>query len=85
MSADQLLADRRDRIADREAAFLFADLCQEHRLEQEIAELVPHGVVIVAVERVEQLVGFLQHERPQRLHASADDPTRSRARSAACA
>ena len=67
MAADQLVGDRLDRVGDREAAFFLADLRQEHRLEQEVAELVLERVVIVAIERVEQLVGFLQHERPQRL------------------
>ena len=42
------------------------------RLEQEIAELFTQAVEILAVERVEQLVGLLEHEgpeRPQRLLA----------------
>ena len=67
MPADQLVGDRLDRIGDREASLLLADLRQEHRLEQEVAELVLERVVIAAIERVEQLVGLLQHERPQRL------------------
>ena len=67
MPADQLVGDRLDRVADGEAAFLGADLREEHGSEEKIAKLVLQRVVVAAVERVEQFVRFLQHERPQRL------------------
>ena len=69
VAANQLVDDRLDRVGDRKTPFLFADLRQEHGFEQEVAELVLEGRVVVAIERIEQLIRLLQHERAQRLHS----------------
>ncbi len=42
-------------------------LRDEHRLEHEIAEFLTQCVVVVAVDRLEHLVGFLEHKRLQRI------------------
>ena len=67
MAADQLLADRPQRVRHGEAPFVRRDLRQEHALEQEVADLAAQSVVIAAIDRVEDLVRFLEHELPQRL------------------
>ena len=67
MAAHQLARDPVDRVADREVAGLFGDLRQEDRLVEEVAELFAQPVEVLAVERVEQLVGLFEHEGPQRL------------------
>ena len=56
-----------DRVGDGEVPGLGFELRQEHRLEQEVAELLAERRVIVAVDRLEHLVGFLEHERLQRV------------------
>ena len=43
------------------------DLGEEHALEEEVADLAPQRVVIAAVDGVEHLVGFFEHESAQRL------------------
>ena len=47
-----------------------AQLCEElgdkHRFEQKIAELLAEPLMVMLVDRLEHLVGFLEHERPQR-------------------
>ncbi len=65
--ADQLLGDVLERIGHRETALVRGDLRQEDALEEEVADLAAQGVVIAAVDRVEHLVGLLEHERSQRL------------------
>ena len=62
------------RIGDREAPVVRFDLREEHALEEQIADLAAQRVVVVAVDRVEHLVGLLEHEAAQRLDASARDP-----------
>ncbi len=44
------------------------ELRQEDALEEQIADLAAQRVVILAVDGVEHLVGFLEHERPQGLN-----------------
>ena len=43
------------------------ELREEHRLEHEVAELLAQRRVIVPVDRLEHLVGLLEHERLQRV------------------
>ena len=66
MTAHELVADRVDGVADREVAGLLADPRQEHRLEQEVAELLAEMRRLAALDRLEHLVGLLEHERTQR-------------------
>ena len=56
------------RVADGEAPLVGLDLRQEDALEEQVADLAAQRVVIGAVDRVEHLVGFFEHERPQRLN-----------------
>ena len=56
-----------DGVGNREVAGLLGNLRQEHRLVEEVAELFAQAVEVLAIERVEQLVGLFEHERPQRL------------------
>ena len=51
---------------DRELAALVGDLGEEHGLEQEVAELLAQLRGTAALDGLEHLVGFLEHERPQR-------------------
>ena len=66
MAANQLVNDGLDRIGNGEVAALVCNLREKHRLEQKIAEFFPQRGEILTVERIEQLVGFFQHVRPQR-------------------
>ena len=66
MTAHELVADRVDRVADREVAGFLADARQEDGLEQEVAELFAEVRRLAAFDRLEHLVGFLEHERAQR-------------------
>ena len=43
------------------------DLRQEHAFEEQVADLAAQRVVIAAIDRVEHLVGFFEHESAQRL------------------
>ena len=67
MAADELGGDLAQRVADGEAPLVGLELRQEDALEEQIADLAAQRVVIVAVDRVEHLVGLLEHERSQRL------------------
>ena len=67
MAAHELVGDALERIGDREVPGLGLELREKDRLEQEVAELFAQRRVIVAVDRVEDLVGFLEHERLQRV------------------
>ena len=66
MPAHELVADGVDGVADREVAGFLADARQEHGLEQEVAELFAEVRRLAALDRLEHLVGFLEHERTQR-------------------
>jgi hypothetical protein len=67
MPPNQLVGDRLDRIGDREVAGLVFELRDEDRLEQEVAELLAQRVVVLVVDRFEQLVRFLEHVLLQRV------------------
>ena len=67
MPPHQLAADRAQRVGDVEVAPLGADPGEEHRLEQEVAELVAQGGRVAAVDGVDDLVGLLDQEGTQRL------------------
>ena len=59
MPADQLCGDRLDHVADVEEAALGRHLRVIDRLEQEVAELVGEVLEVLALDRVSDLVGFL--------------------------
>ena len=59
----ELIGDGLHRIGNREMPALRLELRHEHRLEQEVAELLADGGVIVRVDRLQHFVGFLEHER----------------------
>ena len=65
MASDELLTDLMERLGDRELAGLVRDLCDEDRLEHKVAELVTERQPVAPVDRVDDLVGFLDHERPE--------------------
>ena len=67
VAAHQLVGDALQRVGDREVAGLGLELRDKHRLEHEVAELLAERRVIVAVDRLEHLVGLLEHERLQRV------------------
>ncbi len=64
--SDQLGDDGVGRVGDGEGTVLGADLGDEHRFEQQVAELVTQRAGVAAVDRIDDLVGFLQDERPER-------------------
>ena len=66
VTTNELVGDGVDGVADREVSVLLGNPREKHGFEQEIAELLAQRVEVAAIERVEQLVGFLEHERPQR-------------------
>ena len=67
MSADQLRGNRLHRIDDVEAAGFGAELRVKDALEEDITELAGQIVELTAVDRLEQLVGFFEQKRAQRL------------------
>src|SRR5688572_23169244 len=66
MPANQLVADGIDRVGDRELAALVGNLRQKNRLEQKIAQLLAELRGAAAVNRLEDLVGFLEHKGTKR-------------------
>src|SRR5262249_9651989 len=64
MPPDQLRADGPERVGDPEASLVGRDLREEHPFEQEVADLSLERVVIVRIDRVQDLVGLLEDERP---------------------
>src|SRR5687767_7828190 len=66
MPANQLVADGVDRVGDRELAALVGDQRQKDRLEQKVAQLLAELRGTAAFNRLEHLVGFLEHEGTQR-------------------
>jgi hypothetical protein len=67
MPPHELVRDGVDRVGDCEMPSLGFELREKHRLEQEVAELFAERVVVVPVDRLEDFVGFLEHERLQRV------------------
>ena len=64
---DHLVADGRDGIRDIELAVPAADLRLHHHLHQDVAQLVVEVIHIALVDRVDGLVGLLQHAGSQAL------------------
>jgi hypothetical protein len=60
MTVDQLLDQPLGDVVDVPSAFVGRDLGVEGDLQQEIAELITHGSVVVGVDRRQELVGLLQ-------------------------
>ena len=65
MPADELLADRPQRIRHRESPGIRLYLRQEDAFKKEIADLAAKRVVIAAIDRVEHFVCLLEHESAQ--------------------
>ena len=83
MPADELVADGADRVGNGEVAGLFADLREKHRFVEIVAELLAKVVHVAALDRLEDFVGFFEHERPQRAERLLSVPGTS-ARRAQC-
>src|SRR6185503_3887845 len=66
VTTHELVADGIDGVADAEFTGFLADARQEHRFKEKIAELFLQIGGRAALDRLEQLVGFLQDERTQR-------------------
>ena len=66
MPADQLCRDRLDHVAECKALFLIRHLRVEDDLQEEIAQLVLQVIEIAALDRVGNLVGFLDRVRSDR-------------------
>ena len=67
VASDEFVGDVAQRVRHGEAPFVGFDLCEEHALEEQVADLAAKVIVIGTVDRVEHFVGFLEHERAQRL------------------
>ncbi len=67
MPAHQFVGDALDRIGDGEATVLRFELGDEDGLEKKVAELITERRVIVAVDRLEHFVRFLEDVRLQRV------------------
>ena len=68
VAPDQLRRDLAQRVADREAPVVGFELRQEDALEEQVTDLSAQRVVIGAVDGVEYLVGFFEHERSESLY-----------------
>jgi hypothetical protein len=67
MTTDQLVADRSQRVRNGEPPFILRNPREEDALEDEVADLSAKIVVIAAIDGVEDLVRFFEHELPERL------------------
>ena len=67
VTAHELVDDRRGDVGDREPAGLGRELGLEDDLQEEIAELVTERIGVAALDRLDDLVGFFDHVRPQAL------------------
>ena len=67
MPAHELVGDQLQRIGNLEVSRLRLELGEEHRLEDEVAQLLAERGVVVPVDRLEHFVRFLEHERLQRV------------------
>lgn len=67
MAANELAGDRPKGVVDREVPLLGGNLREEDRLEEHVAQLLAQCTRVAAVQRVEQLVGLLEHEGAERL------------------
>src|SRR5437879_6212761 len=63
MAADELVVNGGNGIVDIERSLFARQLGDEHRLQQKIAELLGQRGAVVAVDGVDDLVRFLDHER----------------------
>ena len=62
----ELGAHRLEGIANLEGSLLVRHLGQEHRLEHEVADLLPERREVAPVDGVDHLVGLFEHEGTQR-------------------
>ena len=67
VAAHQLVGDAFQGVGDRKAPGLRFELRQKDGLEHEVAELLAERRMIVAIDRLEHLVGFFEHERLERV------------------
>ena len=67
MPAHELVGDQLQRVGDLEVSGLRLELGEKHGLEDEVAQLLAERRVVVAIDRLDHLVGFLEHERLQRV------------------
>ena len=67
MAPDQLLGDRLQRIGDGEVPLVGAIWARNTPFEDQVADLPAQRVGVAAVDRVEDLVRFLEDESAQRL------------------
>ena len=65
MAADELGRRRFKRVGEREAPVLGAELGQEYRFEDQVAELVAQRRKIRSVDGVDHFVRFLDDERAE--------------------
>jgi len=65
MAPNQLVDHRLQRVGQAEVTGLAAELRDEHRLEDHIAELLADARPVALIQRVEQLARLFQHERAQ--------------------
>src|SRR6187200_486139 len=66
MPADQLVADRLERVGQVEGTVLRCDLGEEDAFEDVIADLLRETAEIVALNRIYHLVRFFEHEVRER-------------------
>jgi competence protein ComEC len=66
MAAHELVGDAVHGVGDGEVAGLLCDLREENGLVQEVAQLFTERSHVAVIERLEQLVGLLEHERAER-------------------
>ena len=62
MTANEFVADSVDHRIDIETAVLFSELCLENDVKEQVAKFFRKAVWIIVVDRLENLIGFLnQH------------------------
>ena len=66
MTVDQLLDQALRDVVDVPATLVGRQLRVEHHLQQHVAQFVPHRVVVVGLDRLQELVGLLQKVTGQR-------------------
>src|SRR4051794_36713255 len=74
MAADQLAGNGRNHVPEIEGLQLLRYAGMEHDLEKKVAKFVPQVGKIAALDRVDDLVGFLQRVRCDRLEGLRQVP-----------
>ena len=68
MAADEFFANTAGNIGHRELPGFDRDLCYKDDFEEKITQFFTDRVGFALLNRIDELMSFLEHERPQRAH-----------------